>query len=87
MQLVLEGGSLSIYNIYNIIILLYKPLTFEVGLIYNSVFIPVCSPSACRDVFNHNISVKLCRCTLVLFIITVLTRALNLEDYNIMLHG
>ena len=43
MQLVLERGSID------------KPLTFDVGLI-QSVFIPVCSPNTCKDVFNPNVT-------------------------------
>ena len=59
MQFVGESGSID------------KPLTFGVGL-YNSVFIPVCLPNACKGVFNPNVTLfqSNCRkvCTLVLFI-------------------
>ena len=54
MQFVLDRGSI------------HKPLTFDFGL-YNSVFIPVCSPNACKGVFNPNVTIFQSN-TLVLFI-------------------
>ena len=44
MQLVLEQGSID------------KPMTFDVGL-KQLVFIPVCSPNACKGVFNPNVTI------------------------------
>ena len=46
MQLVLEQGSID------------SPLTFDVGLI----FIPVCSPNACKGVFNPNVIIFQSNC-------------------------
>ena len=37
------------------------PLNFVVGL-YNSVFIQVCSPNACKGVFNSNVTIFRSNC-------------------------
>ena len=37
-------------------------LTFDVGLIQLSNFVPVCSPNTCRGVFNPNVAIFQSNC-------------------------